>query len=115
MRRKTGRQDLADRPRVLRHQVVGGEQANPFDDRLRDQQPVERILVDRRELVDRHRVLAGHGQFAVAIVQQPATKQPRIDREIVPAKCVLDCDFPQARGTEEKFIVRIGNELAGLP
>ena len=49
---------LAHRAGVLHHHGIGREQRNPLDQGLRDQEAVERVLVDRRQPVEGDGVLA---------------------------------------------------------
>jgi hypothetical protein len=47
----------------MRELCVCSEERNPLDERLRDQEPVERIFVQRWEGIDVDRVLAGDRQL----------------------------------------------------
>jgi hypothetical protein len=62
---------------------VSSEQRDPLDERLREQKPVEWILMQRRETIDVDGVLAGDRKLRVAVIQKrgtrdaPADLQPR--------------------------------------
>lgn len=56
--------------RIARDRLVGGEQNDPLHKCLRDENTIERILVQRRQGIDRNHMLACDGQFAVAVVEQ---------------------------------------------
>jgi hypothetical protein len=86
---------------------VGSEQRDPLDERLREQKPVEWILVQRRKAIDVDGVLAGDRKLRVAVIQERATQDARLDAEIIAAEGGLDRDLPQARGAEKKFVGRI--------
>lgn len=82
---------------ISSNQRVGGQQDDALDHRLGDENPVERVLVNRRQGVDRNAVFAGDRQFVVAVIEQAPAQYPCVDLEIVSAEAALDGDFPQAQ------------------
>src|ERR1043165_2252922 len=50
--------DVSHRTFVSRELCVGGQQCDAFDERLREEETVEGILVERRKSLNIHRVLA---------------------------------------------------------
>lgn len=58
-------------------------------------------------------MFAGDGEFQVAIVDQRTAQDACIDREIVPPKCILDCNFPETGSTEDELIRLVVDEFAG--
>jgi hypothetical protein len=80
--------DLPDRSRIARELRVARQERDALDERLGDQQTIERILVQRRKRVDADRVLAGDRQLGVAVVKEAATEQARLDAEIVTSQAV---------------------------
>jgi len=80
---------------------VGGKKRDAFDEGLRDQEAIERILMQRRERVDVHGVLAGDRQLGIAIVEKSAAEKPRFHPEVVATEGVLDRNFPEACGAED--------------
>jgi len=67
-----------DPTRVFRHGCVVGQESDAFDGGLGDQQAVDRVLVDRRQLVDGDGMGAENGQFVVAVVDQAAPQNARM-------------------------------------
>ncbi len=68
---------------------------NPFDGRLSDQNTVEGIFMDGRELINNsYDVLTENRQFAVGVIQKATAEEPGIHAEIVPAQAVLDGHLP---------------------
>ena len=61
------RSDLANRTGILRDLPVGGQQRDALDHGLRQQNAVERVLMDRRQGIRRDRVLAGDREFGVTV------------------------------------------------
>jgi hypothetical protein len=51
---------------------IGGQKDQTFDLRLRKQHAVKRVLMDRRQILGCHGMLAQDGEFAPAIVDEPA-------------------------------------------
>lgn len=97
--------DASHRPGVLRHHRIRGQQGDAFDNRLCDQDAVERIFVKWWQGVDGQRVFATDRQLDIPVIQQPAAQQSSVDQEIVATEAALDGDFPQAGGAEDKFVV----------
>jgi len=64
--------------------------------RLRHEQAVERVFMNRRQTVDRDRVHARDRQFPIAVIEQPPPQQARIHLEIVAPESLFDGDLPQA-------------------
>ena len=54
---------------ILREQSIRREQWNPLYRCLGNENAIERILMNRRQAVDRNHMVADHGQLAVAVVQ----------------------------------------------
>jgi hypothetical protein len=63
-----------------------GQQRHDLDRRLRNENTVERIGVDRRQPVDCNRVLAGNGQLRIAVLEKSAAKKPWIHPKIIAPK-----------------------------
>src|SRR5690348_10230187 len=96
--------DLSDRSAVARDSRVGGEKRDALDEGLRDQEAIERILMQRRQCIDIDRVLGGDRQLNVAVVEKSTAQETRLDAEVLAAQGVLDRDFPEARGAEDQLI-----------
>ena len=79
---------------------VGGEKRDALDENLRDQEAIERILMQRRQRSDIYGVLAGEGQLGVTIVEKSAAQKARLDTKILSAEGVLDCNLPQTGGAD---------------
>jgi hypothetical protein len=75
--------DPPDRTGILGHPRIGGKQRNAFDGCLCDQHAVEGVLVKGRQAVDGNRMFARDWQFTVPVVEQAATKQTRVNAEII--------------------------------
>src|SRR5439155_2719534 len=97
---------LLDRSGVLRNKLIGSEQADPLDRCLSNQHAIKGILVNGRQTLDCHCMFADDGQFAIPIVEQPASEQSRIYSEIIAPEPTLDRNFPQAGGAEQKLVFR---------
>ena len=69
---RRGRLHLAYGPGVPRQLRIAGEKRDPLAQRLGQQQSVEGVLVQEGQAVNAPRVLAGDGQFGVAVVEQDA-------------------------------------------
>src|SRR5438093_8968356 len=114
--------DPSDRSAIARHLRVGGEKRDAFDEGLRDEESIERILMQWREHVDIHGVLAGDRQLGVAVVEKSAAQEARLDAKVLAAEGVLDRDFPETGGAEDQLVFQIvelsargGGEPLGLP
>jgi hypothetical protein len=94
-----------DRCGISSDQWVHGQKRDAFDQRLRDQEPVEGVFVKGWQSVNRHRVLPEDRQLLVAIVHQSAPQQPWIDAEVLPPEAALDRDLPEAGYAEYEDIV----------
>lgn len=105
--------DFSDRAWVLHHQRIDREQDDTFDRRLRNQNAIEWVLMDRWQAVDGDHVTTRNRQFVVAVVQEAATQQPRIGPEVAAAKLRLGDDLPQASGAEEQFVGWIIDKALG--
>ena len=101
------RSDLANRTAVAGQLFVGGEERNPLDQRLREQQPVERVFVEWRKRVDVHGVLTGDRKLNVTVVEQATTEDARLDAKVVAPEAGLDGDLPETGGAEEQLVVGI--------
>ena len=62
---------------------VAREQRDALADCLSQQEAVERVPVQSRQAVDADGVLAGDGQFGVAIIEQCPSQQARLDAEVL--------------------------------
>lgn len=60
---------LAHGPRVTCELRIAREERDPLGHCLREQQSIEGILVQRRQAVDGYRMLAGHGQLDVSVIE----------------------------------------------
>ena len=61
-------------PRIAGQLRIAGEQRDPLDERLSDEQSVEGILVQGRQGVDAHRMLAVDSELGVAVVEQASAQ-----------------------------------------
>ena len=89
---------------IARYGFIRCQQQQAFDTRLRDENTVERVFVQRRQIVDGDGVFTGDGQFTIAVDQQHAPQAARVNIEVRAFKAVFDGDFPQTRGTEDELI-----------
>ena len=64
----SGRLHLPHRRGISRDDRIGGQQHDAFDDALGDQEPVERVLVQLRQVGNGDGVLSGDRQLAIAVV-----------------------------------------------
>jgi hypothetical protein len=92
---------------------VGGQQEDALDCRLRDEHAIEGVLVDRRQIVDRHGMLAGDREPVIAVVQQASAQEPRIGAKIAAAEAGFERDLPQARRAEHQLVASIVDHRAG--
>jgi hypothetical protein len=104
---------LAHRAGVLGDDRVGGQQQDALDCRLRHEQAIEGVLVDRRQIGDRDGMLAGDRELVIAVVQQAPAQEPRVGAKIGAAKAGFDRDFPQARRAEHQLIASVVDRPAG--
>src|SRR5205085_10883 len=101
------RLNVLKRARVPGQLRVGCHEGDALDERLGEQQAVERIFVQKRQAVDVDRVLAGDRKLGVTIVQQPAPQQPRLDAEVIPTQRILDGDLPEAGRAEQQLVAGV--------
>lgn len=102
---------VSDRHAVARELGVRGDKRQPLNDRLSDEQAIEWIAVQQRELshvtgmrnVDREREKAAELQFSIDI---------RVWRQGQFADGDLNSDLPRRRGTDPHFR-RMLNEVTG--
>jgi hypothetical protein len=71
------------------------------------QNPIERILVNRRKGIDFDSVRTRDLKLAIAIVQKASPQQSGINAEILPIKALLHSHLPETGGAEDQFILRI--------
>ena len=71
--------------------VVSSEQRDSLGESV-GQQIIERIQRRSRQGVDTERVLTGDGQLGVAVVEQSAAQQPRLDAKVIASERILDGD-----------------------
>jgi len=67
-----------------------------FHHRLRNQDAVERILVQCGQPADGQGVQPNDGEFDAAVVQRPPAEQPSVNLEVVAPAPVLDDHLPTA-------------------
>ena len=96
--------NLPNRTAIARELCVGGEECNPFAQRLREQHPVKGIFVDCRQIIDIDSVLAGDRQLDVTILDEASTEHTRLNLEIVASERALDRDLPDAGCAEHKLV-----------
>jgi hypothetical protein len=60
-------------------------------------------------------VSARDRNLVVAVVDQPASQQARINVEILSADRLLDDDLPEADGAEQKRVSGVAEQAARLP
>ena len=82
------------------HLDVIGQQSDAFDRRLGNQKSVERIFVMIRQVCHTCSVLAVDEQFEIAVVEERAPEQVRVNTKVGPAERILDGDLPNAGGAE---------------
>ena len=63
---------FANRAWVSGYPAVIGQQRNPFDVGLCNQDPVKRVFMKPRQVVRVYRMFAGDRQFAVTVIEQSA-------------------------------------------
>ncbi|KWF90983.1 hypothetical protein WL95_24945 [Burkholderia cepacia] len=103
--------DVPDLARIAGRVVR--KQRNAFRDRLRDQETVKRISMDRRQLFDCKCVCARDRQFHVADIEEIATEHVWVHLEIVAIQATLDDDLPEARDAEKRCTGGILDERTG--
>src|SRR5215471_16556247 len=106
--------DLAHRRGILCHARIGRQQRNAFDDALCQEQPVEWISMQWREICDSNGVLPGDWQLLIAVIQQIAPEQCRIDREIGAFEPALNGYLPQAGRADDQLILQIVDQTPRL-
>jgi hypothetical protein len=104
---------LAHGAGVLGDDLVGGQQQDALDCRLRYEHAIEGVLVDRRQIGDRDGMLAGDRELVIAVVQQAPAQEPRIGAKIGAADAGFDRDFPQARRAEHQLVASVVDHRAG--
>ncbi|MET3888931.1 hypothetical protein ABIE41_000007 [Bosea sp. OAE506] len=73
--------NLLDRAAIAGHRVVGRQQGDSFDLGLSNQDAIERIPMDRRQSVDRNRMLARDWQLGKTMVEEAAPQKSRVNRK----------------------------------
>jgi hypothetical protein len=63
--------------------------------------------------MDRYGMRAVDGKLGIAIFEESQAKGSRVSVEIGSAKRLLDCDFPQARGTEHELVRLLFDHVTG--
>jgi hypothetical protein len=84
---------LSDAPHgrgIARYSLVHGEKRNPFHYCLRDQNPIERILMNRWQTLHRHYMLTGDRQLAVTVVEESAAQDPSVGFNILTSELALN-------------------------
>nr|WP_155706108.1 hypothetical protein [Burkholderia cepacia] len=104
---------MPDRARIAGDGKVVRKQRNAFRDRLRDQETVKRISMDRRQLFDCKCVCARDRQFHVADIEEIATEHVWVHLEIVAIQATLGDDLPEARDAEMRCTGGILDERTG--
>jgi hypothetical protein len=97
----------------LRYQRVRREQRNTFDHRLRDEDSIEWVFMEKRQSINCECVVTADQQLAVTVVQQSSTQQSRIRLKVASPKSSLDGNLPKAGGAEHEFIPGIVHQLPG--
>ena len=80
---------------VFRNRLIHRQQQQSLGARLRNQDAVKRILVQRRQLIYGDCVFARDGKLAIAVHQKQAPQSARIDFEVNAIKPVLDGYLPR--------------------
>src|SRR5712691_10457223 len=88
--------DLSDGTAAASQLIIRSQEGDAFDQRLRDEQAIEWIFVDRRKSVDVHRVLARDRQFEVAVVEESAPEHAWLDAKVIAPQTAFDGDLPHA-------------------
>lgn len=101
-------------PRVTRDERVCRKQRDPFHLGLRDQDSIERVLVNQRKNVDPGCMFASDRQLDIAVFQQTPPQQARVDMKVLATQGILDCNLPYRCSTENEFCARIRDEIAHL-
>ena len=81
---------------------------------LCNQHAVERVFVERGEILDHQRMGAVDTHVSVAIVEQAPAKRMRVDLKIVSSKPVLNDDFPKICGAEVEQVLGCRKQRARL-
>jgi hypothetical protein len=89
---------------VLQELQVVGEQNQLLDSRLRQQDPIERIRMQRRECAHFENMRSSDRKLTKSGVQRLLPKSHRVDIEIPPTEAVLDDYFPDARNADQDVI-----------
>ena len=98
---------------MLSDNRVGGQQQDALDYRLRYEQAIEGVFVDRRPIGDRHGMLASDGELVIAVVQQAAAQEPRIGAKIGTAEAGFDRDLLEARRAEHQLVASVVDHRGG--
>jgi hypothetical protein len=87
--------------------VIMGQQHDSFCHRLTDKEPVERILVMRRESRNFECMLGFDRQFFVTSIKQVPAKNACIDLKVLASQRAFDDNFPDARDAEVQGVVGV--------
>ena len=60
---------------ILSDQPIGSQKRDPFHQRLRNQNPVEQILMRHWQAIDGDSMLTEHGQLFVTVIQQSSPQE----------------------------------------
>lgn len=82
--------DFPDGTRIAGQDCVGSEKNKSFHNRLRDENAVERISMDRRQVDHSNAMSAGDGKFVEVVLQKLSAESPRVLVEIAATKTLLD-------------------------
>jgi hypothetical protein len=92
------RSDQLDQVRIGHELVIGCVEGCGLDDRLRDENAVERIAVQQRQPVDKSSRVRADRQFGKPGIECGSGNLGRIERKIAATKSGFDGDLPNAGG-----------------
>src|SRR5664279_817612 len=98
---------LSYRSRILRHDRIVREQRNALDRRLRHENTIKGVFMNRWQALDGNDVVADNRQFAVTVVQQTTAQQTGLDPKVFSPQSTLDRYLPQAGSTEQQLVVPV--------
>jgi hypothetical protein len=99
---------------VLQELLVVGEQNHLLDSRLRQQDSIKRIGMQRREGANFENMRCSDRKLTESGVQCLFPESYRIHAEVWPAKAVLDHHLPYARNADQDVIGRVRDDVARL-
>ena len=97
---------------ITTKQSIVGQESKRFGKALGNQQPIERVSMDKGKLCDASRVGCGYGQLDQAHLRQYGQQTGKVDAKIFAPQRALDRDFPDARRTVIDVVAVVLQKLA---